>query len=106
VAAVAAAPTPSAPASATIHVHVTGDRGARVMLDGKLLGTIPLDADVQRRHATATMLVTRPNYQPWRLGVALSNDLSVGVPHLTPVPRARPRPPTSSPEMLDPFHRK
>ena len=75
-------------------------------LDGKLLGAIPLDADVPRRHATATMLVTRPGYESWRLGVALANDLSVGVPHLTPVPRARPRPATSPPEMMDPFHRK
>jgi len=97
---------PAAPARATIHVHVTGDRGARVLLNGKLLGTIPLDADVPRRRATATMLVTRPSYQTWRLGVALSNDLSVVVPHLTPAPRARPRPASAPPEMMDPFHRK
>jgi serine/threonine protein kinase len=102
----ATTPATTAAPRATIHVHVTGDRGARVLLNGKLLGTIPLDADLPRRHATATMLVTRPNYQTWRLGVALSNDLSVVVPHLTAITRARPRPASAPPEMLDPFHRK
>ena len=74
------AATPIAPvALERVHLAITGTPGAEALLDGKLVGTLPLDVAVPRASGTRHLVVRAPGTKPWSRVVAADVDLSLKV---------------------------
>jgi serine/threonine-protein kinase len=80
--AVPASPSTAAAAAPadTVHLHVsTTPAGALVELDGKRLGTTPLDVELARRDREAQLVLSRDGFAEVTRRVALAGDRSVVV---------------------------
>ena len=74
------ATAPAAPvAIERVHVSISGTPGAEALLDGKLVGTLPLDVAVPRASGTRHLVVRAPGTKPWSRVVAADVDLSLKV---------------------------
>jgi serine/threonine-protein kinase len=85
----------AAPRPETVHLHVaTTPAGAIVELDGKRLGTTPLDADVGKQGREAQLVISRDGFTEVRRRVELGGDRSVvlALPAIARPPRIVKRP--------------
>ncbi|HEX4461604.1 MAG TPA: serine/threonine-protein kinase [Polyangia bacterium] len=73
-------PPPAVPVELErVHLAITGTSGAEALLDGKLVGTLPLDVAVPRASGTRHLVVRAPGTKPWSRVVAADVDLSLKV---------------------------
>jgi hypothetical protein len=80
---------PVEPTVATIHLHLaTTPGGARVELDGRRLGTTPLDADVAKLDGDGVLVVSRDGFADLRQRLDLRGDRSMTLA-LTPIARSK-----------------
>jgi serine/threonine-protein kinase len=73
-AAPAAAYPSSTPAPATalppVHLHIGGTAGAEVLVDGRLVGEVPLEVDLPRVASERQVLVQRDGFVSWTRAIA------------------------------------
>jgi hypothetical protein len=80
-----AAPSPmpstaAAPAAIErVQLSISGTPGAEALLDGKLVGTLPLDVALPRASGTRHLVVRAPGTKPWSRVVAGDVDLALKV---------------------------
>jgi len=98
------APTPTpTPTPQTIHLHIDGPKGARLLLDGLTRGALPFDGEVDRGPSPIRLSVARAGHAPWTKSIIPQHDLTLTVPR--PPDRAHPTA-AADPEILNPFHRR
>jgi eukaryotic-like serine/threonine-protein kinase len=106
---------PAAAVSVThdrVRLSLAGPLGAEAMLDGRLIGTLPIDVELPRTTGIRRLTVHTPGSKPWVRVVAADVDVALKVTpeklHApTPRPTHRSTPPAAPSNMdliKDPFH--
>jgi hypothetical protein len=76
----ALAPPVAKPEAAEVHLSVGGPRGAEVLIEGKLVGMLPLDLRLPRVAAERHLLVRHPGFRPWSRTIAGDLDVRLQAP--------------------------
>ncbi|MCA1663607.1 MAG: PEGA domain-containing protein [Myxococcales bacterium] len=78
---------PAAPTASTVHVRVSGQAHARVRVDGRDVGELPLELDLPSQPAARAVVVSAPGFMPWRERIAGDGNSTLAV-RLEPIARA------------------
>jgi serine/threonine protein kinase len=87
--------------AATVRLRVSGTDGADVLVDGELLGQVPLDTELARKEGTRTILVRKAGFARYRRDVDGNTEAVL----TATLPRAAVRAPVKKPKSViaDPF---
>jgi hypothetical protein len=107
-----AAPSPAAPSAdgeraRTVRLRVSGPTGARVWLDGRAAGVLPLDLTLSAREQKRVVMVQRPGAARWVKTIAGGEDVSLAIfaPHKATLDKQRDSRETRKKGLFDPFER-
>jgi serine/threonine-protein kinase len=101
-----------APPAETVQLRLLGPTGAEVLVDGRLVGELPIDVAMPKSPGQRTLTVQRMGFKTWSRVVAADADVTLTATLVrkraaTPV-RTAPREPASTPgvpALADPFRR-
>jgi hypothetical protein len=83
---------PAAPeAAGRVRLSVTGTEGAEVVVDGMLVGTVPLQIALPRIDATRHVVVRRAGYKRWTADVDGTQDAALLAPLIPTTTKPKPR---------------
>jgi hypothetical protein len=69
--------TPAVSGAASVHLSITGTEGADVLIDGRLVGLVPLQLTLPVAPAVRHIAVHRSGYARWRYDIAGDRDAAL-----------------------------